>query len=159
MMRFSYLLSSNANTVIILKAKRGLQTIPDRAQRYYFVDERRISGGDDQAARAHQELCRVLALLCPPTCRALHFVGSTLGLVCLLATFITGQLWLLLLGLALGYGFAWTGHFFVEYNWPATFQYPLWSFRADGKMWWLTLVRRMQPEVERARRTASRGGC
>lgn len=87
-----------------------------------------------------------------PGCRALHFIGSTLGLVCLLATFITGKLWLILLGFALGYGFAWTGHFFIEHNRPATFQYPLWSFRADWKMWWLTLVGRMRLEVERALR-------
>jgi hypothetical protein len=89
-----------------------------------------------------------------PGCRALHFVGSTLGLICLLATFVTDNWWLILLGLALGYGFAWTGHFFVEHNRPATFQYPLWSFRADWKMWWLTLTGRMRPEVERALRTA-----
>lgn len=88
-----------------------------------------------------------------PGCRALHFIGSTLGLGCLVATCITGKLWLLLLGLALGYGFAWVGHFFVAHNKPASFQYPLWSFRADWKMWALTLTGRMQPEVERALRT------
>ncbi len=83
-------------------------------------------------------------------CRLLHFAGSTLGLACLISTFVTGNLWLLLLGLVLGYGFAWTGHFFIEHNKPATFQYPFWSFRADWKMWGLMLIGRMQTEVERA---------
>ena len=87
-------------------------------------------------------------------CRALHFIGSALGIVCLATTFVTGNLWLILLGLVLGYGFAWIGHFFIEHNKPATFQYPLWSFRADWKMWFLMLTGRMRMEVERATRLA-----
>jgi hypothetical protein len=83
-------------------------------------------------------------------CRVLHFIGSTLGLGCLLAVFATGNGWFIPLGLVLGYGFAWAGHFFVQHNKPATFHYPLWSFRADWKMWTLMLTGRMTPEVERA---------
>ena len=85
-------------------------------------------------------------------CRLLHFIGSALGLVCLVSTFVTGNLWFIPLGLALGYGFAWVGHFFVERNKPATFQYPLWSFRADWRMWRLMLLGRMREEVERIER-------
>lgn len=66
----------------------------------------------------------------------------------------TGNLWFIPLGLVLGYGFAWTGHFFIEHNKLTTFQYPLWSFKADWKMWFLMLTRRMQMEVERATRLA-----
>jgi hypothetical protein len=86
-------------------------------------------------------------------CRALHFIGSALGLVCLAMAFSAGNLWFIPLGLVLGYGFAWSGHFFIEHNKPATFRYPLWSFRADWKMWGLMLVGRMRPEVERALRS------
>lgn len=82
--------------------------------------------------------------------RVLHFLGSTLGLVCLIGTLITGKLWLLPLGLILGYAFAWIGHFFIERNRPATFQYPLWSFCADWKMWSLMLLRQMESEVRRS---------
>ncbi len=87
-------------------------------------------------------------------CRALHFIGSSLGIVCLAAVFITGNLWFILLGLVVGYGCAWVGHFFIEHNKPATFQHPLWSFRADWRMWRLMLIGRMQAEVERAIRRA-----
>jgi len=85
-----------------------------------------------------------------PLNRTLHFIGSTLGLVCLLEAFVTRNFWFVPLGLIIGYGFAWAGHFFVEKNKPATFKYPLWSLRADWKMWSLTLFGRMDGEVRRA---------
>ncbi|MEP7340211.1 MAG: DUF962 domain-containing protein [Acidobacteriota bacterium] len=85
-----------------------------------------------------------------PVNRALHFVGNTLGLVCLVETMVTGDFWFIPLGLVIGYGFAWTGHFLIERNRPATFKYPTWSFCADWKMWALMLVGRMEPEVRRA---------
>ena len=45
------------------------------------------------------------------TCRRLHFVGSTLALLCLMAAVVRGQPAFLLYGLLCGYGFAWVGHF------------------------------------------------
>jgi hypothetical protein len=69
------------------------------------------------------------------TCRRLHFVGSTLGLVCLAAAIATANGWFLLLGLALGYALAWAGHFFFENNRPATFRQPLYSFVGDWVMY------------------------
>ena len=85
-----------------------------------------------------------------PLNRQLHFIGSSLGLVCLAMVFYTGNLLFIPLGLVIGYGFAWVGHFFIEKNKPASFDYPLWSFRADWKMWARMLTGRMSPEVERA---------
>mmetsp|Transcript_39479 Transcript_39479/g.95434 ORF Transcript_39479/g.95434 Transcript_39479/m.95434 type:complete len:113 (-) Transcript_39479:173-511(-) len=41
----------------------------------------------------------------------------------------------LLLVPIVAYGFAWVSHFFIEKNRPATFKYPLWSFRGDLTMW------------------------
>ena len=38
-------------------------------------------------------------------------------------------------GILIGYGCAWFSHFFIEKNRPATFKYPLWSFRGDWQMW------------------------
>ena len=89
-----------------------------------------------------------------PLNRQLHFIGSSLGLVCLALLFYTGNLLFFPLGLVIGYGFAWVGHFFVEKNKPASFKYPLWSFRSEWKMWALMLLGRMRPEIERAVKAA-----
>jgi hypothetical protein len=69
-----------------------------------------------------------------PVCRALHYVGSTLALIIMLYSIISANYFGILAGLVVGYGFAWTGHFFFEHNKPATFQYPLWSFMGDWVM-------------------------
>jgi hypothetical protein len=69
------------------------------------------------------------------TCRRLHFVGSTLIIVTLFYTLISGKWALLWLVPFLGYGFAWVGHFFFEHNKPATFQYPFYSFWGDWVMY------------------------
>src|ERR1700712_178753 len=60
-----------------------------------------------------------------PICRRLHFAGSTLALVCLVALIVTRNPWWLLAGLLCGYGFAWVGHFAFEKNQPASFKQPL----------------------------------
>lgn len=69
------------------------------------------------------------------TCRRLHFTGSTLALVCLVAFVATGTSMLLLYGLLGGYGFAWLGHFGFEKNRPASFKRPLYSFMGDWVMY------------------------
>ena len=69
-----------------------------------------------------------------PTCRRLHFVGSSLALTCLALLVLTrNPLWLIA-GLVCGYGFAWIGHFAFEKNQPASFKQPLYSFMGDWKM-------------------------
>ena len=70
-----------------------------------------------------------------PTCRRLHFVGTSLGLLCLITAVISGRWWLIALGVVIGYALAWTGHFFFEHNRPATFSYPFYSFAGDWVMW------------------------
>jgi len=67
-------------------------------------------------------------------CRALHYIGSSIGLLIMGYAVATGNYILILVGLIQGYAFAWTGHFFFEHNTPATFQYPLWSFMGDWVM-------------------------
>lgn len=69
------------------------------------------------------------------TCRRLHFLGSTLALVCLVLLISTGNPAWLLAGLVAGYGFAWIGHFAFEKNKPASFRQPLFSFMGDWVMY------------------------
>ncbi|MBL0726952.1 DUF962 domain-containing protein [Piscinibacter sp. HJYY11] len=69
------------------------------------------------------------------TCRRLHFVGSTLALLCLAAAIVTTAPAFILLGLVFGYGFAWIGHFGFEKNKPASFKRPLYSFMGDWVMY------------------------
>ncbi|MCG8393077.1 MAG: DUF962 domain-containing protein [Pseudomonadales bacterium] len=79
-----------------------------------------------------------------PTCRRLHFVGTTLLLV-LLAAIIVGALstWWLFALPVVGYGFAWVGHFFFEKNRPATFKHPWYSLMGDFVMYKDILTRRI----------------
>ena len=68
-------------------------------------------------------------------CRRLHFIGSTLVILALLAAAFTGRgrlLWLLPL---FGYGCAWIGHYVYEKNRPATFRHPLYSLMGDWVMY------------------------
>src|SRR5438445_7147076 len=63
------------------------------------------------------------------TCRELHFAGSTLAVLCLVAMVLTRNPWWLLAALVCGYGFAWIGHFGFEKNQPTTFRQPFYSLR------------------------------
>jgi len=70
-----------------------------------------------------------------PATKLFHFVGTALYLVDL-GTFMTGGLKpvYLLTAAFKAYGLAWTSHFFIEQNKPATFKYPVFSFIGDHYM-------------------------
>ncbi|HEX8193962.1 MAG TPA: DUF962 domain-containing protein [Allosphingosinicella sp.] len=75
-----------------------------------------------------------------PATRLLHVAGTSLVVLLAVAAAATRSWWLLALMPVAGYAFAWGSHMAVERNRPATFTYPLWSLRADFRMWrlWLT---------------------
>jgi hypothetical protein len=81
--------------------------------------------------------------------RQLHFVGTTLSFLCVGGFFVTKSKALLACAPLLGYSFSWFSHFVFEKNKPAAFKAPLWSFLADVKMYKLTLLGKMDAEVER----------
>ena len=70
-----------------------------------------------------------------PTCRRLHFLGSTLALVFFVTAIVTRNAWWVLVALVAAYGCAWVGHFVFEKNRPATFTYPFYSFAGDWVMY------------------------
>lgn len=82
--------------------------------------------------------------------RALHYAGTSLLILLLIAGVASGYWrWFAAMPVA-GYGFAWAAHFTVERNRPATFTYPLWSLFADFRMWAMWLTGRIGPELDRA---------
>ena len=83
-----------------------------------------------------------------PRNRLLHAIGTTLGVAIVVWAFVSGHLWWALLFFPVGYGFAWTGHFVLEKNKPATFGYPFWSFISDFRMLGLMLTGRLASRMK-----------
>jgi hypothetical protein len=84
-----------------------------------------------------------------PGTRAIHFLGTLAGWTLLLIAIVLQCWWWILGALVLPYALAWVSHFFVEHNRPASFQHPLWSWRADQRMVALMLAGKMNQEVRR----------
>lgn len=72
--------------------------------------------------------------------RITHFIGTSLFFVFTAAAIVLGKWWLVLIGIISAYKMAWIGHYFIEKNKPATFQYPLWSLMGDFKLYFEILV-------------------
>lgn len=87
-----------------------------------------------------------------PMTRALHFIGTSLGIILLFWLIWSGAWYYFPLCFVSGYGFAWAAHFLVEKNRPATFKYPFWSFISDYKMMWYMLTGRISTELARIHR-------
>src|SRR4051794_29722802 len=77
-----------------------------------------------------------------PETRALHFAGTGLATLLLIAALADARRRPVLIPAAImaGYGPAWLAHFLVERNRPATFRHPLWSLLGDYRMIWLWLA-------------------
>lgn len=86
-----------------------------------------------------------------PGNRALHGLGTILGIAVVIVALTLGHPWFALLFFPVGYGFAWTGHFLVERNKPATFGHPFWSFISDFRMLGLMVAGRLDSRLQAAR--------
>ena len=81
--------------------------------------------------------------------RRLHLAGTILYLA-LLAGLLATRHWAWLWAVpVIAYGFAWSGHFLIEKNRPATFKHPWLSLLGDHKMAALMLAGSMDAEMER----------
>jgi hypothetical protein len=85
-----------------------------------------------------------------PTNRMLHAAGTSLGIAVVVGAFVTRHPWYALLFFPIGYGCAWTGHFLIEKNKPATFGHPFWSFISDFRMVGLMLSGRLDSRLRAA---------
>ena len=84
-----------------------------------------------------------------PATRAIHCVATIAGWILLGAAIALQRWWWILAAVVISYALAWISHFFIEHNKPATFEHPLWSWWADQRMMFLTLIGRMDSEVRR----------
>jgi hypothetical protein len=89
--------------------------------------------------------------------RLMHAAGTLLAACVVVIAVALGHPWYALLWPVVAYSFAWTGHFLIEGNKPATFGHPFWSFISDFRMLWLMLTGRLKARLEKDsqnRRTA-----
>lgn len=85
-----------------------------------------------------------------PTCRKLHFIGTSIALGCVAISPVVPQA--LLVAPIAGHGFAWVGHFVFEKNKPASWggvKAFAWSLRGDLRMWRMMAMGQMDGELER----------
>lgn len=85
-----------------------------------------------------------------PATRAVHYLGTLLGLACLLQAAVTLDWRWLIAAPLVGYAVAWIAHGLIEGNRPATFGHPLWSLVSDFRMLGLALCGRLGPHIEAA---------
>jgi len=83
-----------------------------------------------------------------PANRIMHLCGTVLGLAVVVAAIVTAHYWYILLFPVVAYSFAWTGHFLIEKNTPATFGHPMWSFISDFRMLYLMLTGKLGPYLK-----------
>ena len=81
--------------------------------------------------------------------RIFHLIGTSVGILLAIYVIVIGKWWWFPLALVPGYAGAWLGHFLIEKNKPATFQYPLWSFIGDYKMIGLMITGKIGREIEK----------
>ena len=85
------------------------------------------------------------------TCRVLHYIGSSWAILCMLMLVITLNWIWFVAGFVGAYGMAWIGHYGFEKNRPATFQYPLWSFASDWRMFARFLSGKLTADLQQVR--------
>lgn len=89
-----------------------------------------------------------------PLSRLLHYCGTLISLMVLLASWWLAKPLLILLALVSGYGPAWIGHFYFEKNRPATFRYPFYSLFADYYMCFCFITGRLPRELRQLRQAS-----
>jgi hypothetical protein len=82
--------------------------------------------------------------------RALHALGTTVGLGGTIAAVYLHHAWFAALWIPVGYAFSWAGHFLMEGNRPATWGHPWWSLASDFRMLSLMLTGRLDSWLEHA---------
>ena len=85
-----------------------------------------------------------------PINRVMHFIGTSLVIICAVMAFVMEKPLLFALIPVCGYGFAWFGHFILEKNRPATFKYPFYSLGSDFVMFYHMVTGQINKKVDEA---------
>ena len=88
--------------------------------------------------------------------RVLHFLGTGLGVAALILGIVRIDPMIAILGMLLGYAFAWSGHALIERNRPSMLAHPVWSFQCDVRMLRFWLGGRLNEERARAEMSRQR---
>lgn len=91
-----------------------------------------------------------------PRTRALHYLGTTLGVSSFVVFLITMNWHFLLAAPILGYGLAMLAHPIFEGNRPKTFEHPVLSFVSDFYMLFLWATGRLGPQLAQLQSPGSR---
>jgi hypothetical protein len=81
--------------------------------------------------------------------RILHFIGTAVALLALIAGAVLLRPLFAIIGIAAGYAVASSAHFLIEGNRPVL-RHPIWSIRADLRMLFLWMSGRLHKELTRA---------
>jgi len=84
-----------------------------------------------------------------PGTRALHYVASSVGAVATFEAYITGLVWIFLLGLSLSYTIAILSHWLIERNQPLIRVNAFWGALANMRMCGLAATNRLYKEYEK----------
>lgn len=71
-----------------------------------------------------------------PWTRRLHFLGTTLVPVILVAAVATNAWWLIVVAVVQVYALSWFSHYVIEKNKPVAFDHPWLCLLSDWRMWW-----------------------
>jgi hypothetical protein len=80
--------------------------------------------------------------------RALHYIGTLVGLLSIIVAVFQTNPWIALAGVVAAYLLAWTGHFLIERNRPCVYAHPAWSFKGNLRMFGLWLKGRLDRELQ-----------
>lgn len=85
-----------------------------------------------------------------PATRALHYLGTGVGLLGFVAFVVTANPWYLPAALAVGYALAAAGHLLIEGNQPALFIRPFWALACDYRMSFSCLTGHLAEDLDKA---------
>ena len=84
-----------------------------------------------------------------PGNRAMHYISTAIITYLFCGGIYLGNWLMVILVPFVGYGITWFGHLYIEKNKPATWQYPVWSYVSDYRMFIAFLTGRLEKDLKK----------